>query len=291
MLASTVNVIMGVVFIVGLFATYIPQYHKICKKKSSHGLSNSYMILGNAATFLSSANSLIYYINGSQQQSQQSQSPMGSVWIQGWRHTPTIGSEKFLGLGIIILQWVLFMTNYVMYVWFHPHVHQPNPFEKRELRVKRNVIWGFVISNMLLVILLGITLGFLSHYGWHYDENGDTYLAIWSVFLEVLTTTFFLLHYVPQIWETYQLKDVGSISLISLGIMCPGSYVWTVFLACQSYVTGNPDASKPQVWVPYLIVATMQLVLLIMGMYYERRKRPFQYLVHSVDESEAAVVW
>jgi hypothetical protein len=72
--------------------------------------------------------------------------------------------------------------------------------------------------------------------------------------------------------------------------MCPGSFIWTIFLASQSKITSNPNASQPQVWIPYLIVGIMQLVLLIMGIYYERmNKKRNDYLLQINDDLDIPI--
>jgi len=258
--SERLNSIVGFLFILGIIGIYIPQYYKIYKKKSSYGLSNTFMILGNMATFLTSVNSLIYYINA----------------FPCMRKENCV--EQFMGLGIIILQWILFLINYIMFVYYHPSKHSSL------IKFKINVNWGFILSNTCGIICLAITIGFLGVDGWKY-KTADAKFLVWSYILEVLITTLFLLHYIPQIWETYKLKEIGSISLVSLGIMCPGSYIWTFFLVCQSTITNNPNASRPQVWIPYLVVGTMQLILLIMGIYYNRkRERQRKFLLEINDE-------
>jgi uncharacterized protein with PQ loop repeat len=262
--AGTLNIIVALLFILGIIGIYLPQYYKIYTKKSSYGLSNTFMILGNSATLLSSINSLIYYINAFPCSSKQK------------------CAQEFMGLAIIILQWILFLINYVMFVRYHPSSR-----DKEGMSWK--VGWGFIVSNVFGVCCLAITVGFLVKDQWHY-ETSETSFGVWSDILEVLITCLFLLHYIPQIWETNRLKDIGSISLVSLGIMCPGSFIWTIFLASQSKITSNPNASQPQVWIPYLIVGIMQLVLLIMGIYYERmNKKRYDYLLQINDDLDIPI--
>jgi len=261
--SELINILVGIAFIIGIVGIYIPQYHKIYIKQSSHGLNNSFMILGNTATLLSTVNSIIYYINAL---------PCSNC------------TEEFLGLSIITLQWLLFLINYILFLRYHPSGQDLGS------HMDRRVTWGFIGSNIFGALCFGITIGFLAVDHWHYDIHDQT-IVVWSDILEVLITFFFLLHYIPQIWETYRLRDIGSISLISLGIMCPGTFIWTGFLASQSMITNNPDASKPQVWVPYLIVGTMQLVLLVMGIYYEREKNKMKaYYLMQVDDEDQDII-
>ena len=122
---------------------------------------------------------------------------------------------------------------------------------------------------------------------WHNVSSSDVTTLI--TVIQVGITGMFLIHYIPQIWETYKLKRAGSLSLITLSLMTPGSFFWTVFLATQSYLVPNSKGeSNPLVWVPYLVVGIFQGILLIMGLYYERqtKKRIGVYEVLIDDDQE-----
>ena len=247
-----INDIIALIFTIILIIIYIPQLWKIYRTKSNVGINMWYMFLGHSASLLTTINSLIFYIDG-------------------WKVcNGIIGCvETFIGYGIIVNQWLLFL---IMYILFIIYIHRPD--EIGIFGIKRGILikFTFGLSMILGIIILSITLILLNMNKWEYGEKKD--LTIWSSFVEIIILVFFLIHYMPQIYECYRIKSAGSISLITLAIMTPGSIIFTIYLALQgSYFTTNKDTSNPMVWIPYLIVGIMQAILLGMGIYYERKKR------------------
>lgn len=138
------------------------------------------------------------------------------------------------------------------------------------LRTKKSNIILFILCQILGIILLLITLLIIlverKYATPQQQDDINRGINIWSNILEITTLVMFCLHYLPQIWETVRLKKVGSLSLVTLGMMCPGTFLWTYFLANQS------DANL-SIWLPYFSVGIMQAVLLAIGIYYEVRDR------------------
>ncbi len=294
------NDIIGIVFLVLLIIIYIPQYHKIGSNKSSKGLNAWFMFFGHTACWWSWSNTLIFYING--------------WWsCQG----ATNCAESFIGFGIVVVQWLLYFIMYLMYLGY---LNEPNElyYKRIKLTNKRMAIMTFSASILLCLVKTLVDLLLLQKYNWHNpinstnnttnfmdinsylnsNNNNNIYTEYliesndpnpvpldimgWTEFAEAVILGFFLVHYIPQIYETYQQKSTGSISLITLAFMCPGTFVWTVYLALQGQIIdNNKQASNPIVWVPYLIVFIMQGVLLGMGIYYERVKKRQMYLLFS----------
>lgn len=272
---TVTNDIIGVVFLLLLIIIYIPQYHKICKNRSSQGLNAWFMFFGHTAAFWTWSNTLIFYING---------------W---WTCQGTAGCmESFIGVGIVVVQWLLYLIMYLLYLYF---LHEPNELYygsstrqlskclsncRSSLTNKFVARSTFTVSVILSLIKLTGDLVLLHKYEWHNPDPEPTDFTAWTAFAEVIILTFFLIHYIPQIYETYQQKSAGAISLITLAFMCPGTFMWTVYLALQGQIIDdNQQASDPIVWVPYLVVFVMQGVLLYMGLYYERKKRQNLYLL------------
>lgn len=267
------NLLFTIGFTVGLLVIYLPQFWKMISMKSSHGFNQLFMFMGHTASFLSCLNSLIYYINN---------------W---WNcHGSLECTESFFGFGLIVFQWLLFWVFYVLYIIYHPQDrHDVVIINSSDsgcecghlFKTRKIAICFFIASHIIIFLSTVCTLSILGVARWHESEQNPE-LMIWSGILELLILILFLGHYIPQIYETYQLEQVGSLSLITLGLMCPGTFVWTVYLAMQPGLTNNgqkeshPDAtifnSQLMVWIPYLIVGIMQFILLVIGIYYERRR-------------------
>lgn len=82
-----------------------------------------------------------------------------------------------------------------------------------------------------------------------------------------MATALAAIQYVPQIWMTYHLKHVGSLSIPMMCIQTPGGFLFAASLAARLGWAGWST------WVIYLITASMQGSVLAMGIYYELAAR------------------
>jgi len=280
---SIINDVIGITFLIAVIVIYIPQFVKLYQKKTSHGFSPWFMFLGHTASFWTCANTLVYYING---------------W---WDcHGTTNCSENFIGFALVVAQWILYFIMYIFYLLYLPdskELYYPKYRKYCRLTKRQFVNLTFTISIILSAAALIANLFLLNKYHWHDPSSGAPDLVASTSAIEILILIFFLIHYFPQIYETYRIKEAGSISLVTLALMCPGTFGWTLYLALQGKIGPNSQAGNPMVWVPYLIVGLMQAVLLGMGVYYERQKRRNLYHL-LIDEDEVknqqqvqVVVW
>lgn len=93
----------------------------------------------------------------------------------------------------------------------------------------------------------------------------------WANFLGIFSTVLASIQYFPQIYTTYMLKRVGSLSIPMMCIQTPGSFVWAASLAAR---LGKEGWSA---WGVYVVTGCLQGTLLVMGSYFEimhrRRER------------------
>lgn len=89
----------------------------------------------------------------------------------------------------------------------------------------------------------------------------------WANFLGILSTILAVIQYFPQIWTTFMLKRVASLSIPMMCIQTPGSFVWSASLAGRVGVEGW------SAWGVYLVTGCLQGTLLVMGVIYELRWR------------------
>lgn len=75
------------------------------------------------------------------------------------------------------------------------------------------------------------------------------------------------IQYLPQIWTTFTLKHVGSLSIPMMLIQTPGGFLFAGSLASRLGVEGWST------WGVYLVTGTLQGCLLGMGIYYEFQAR------------------
>lgn len=71
------------------------------------------------------------------------------------------------------------------------------------------------------------------------------------------------IQYFPQIYTTFRLRRVGSLSIPMMCIQTPGSLVWAGSLAHRLGIEGWST------WGVYLVTALLQGTLLSMGVYFE----------------------
>ena len=85
--------------------------------------------------------------------------------------------------------------------------------------------------------------------------------------LGLAATALAVTQYLPQLWTTYSLKSVGSLSIPMMCIQTPGSYVWAASLAVRLGWEGW------SIWGLYVMTGTLQGCILALGIVYELRER------------------
>lgn len=105
--------------------------------------------------------------------------------------------------------------------------------------------------------------------------------------LGVLAGALAAVQYLPQIWTTWRLQHVGSLSIPMMCIQTPGGFVFAASLAARLGPSGWST------WAVYLVLAVLQGVLLIMGLSFEYRDwkaRQALQVEGGVDGSEQTAV-
>lgn len=124
--------------------------------------------------------------------------------------------------------------------------------------------WQTAVLVGLLCVLHGLIVIILT--GVFFIALPD-HLVFWANLLGIMATVLAAIQYVPQIWMTYHLKHVGSLSIPMMCIQTPGGFLFAASLFARLGWEGWST------WVIYLITASMQGSVLIMGVYYEYTAR------------------
>jgi len=95
-------------------------------------------------------------------------------------------------------------------------------------------------------------------------------LQSWANFLGILSTALAVIQYFPQIYTTWVIKRVASLSIPMMCIQTPGSFVWAASLATRL------GAGGWSAWGVYCVSGVLQGTLLGMGLYYEWRIRKME---------------
>lgn len=89
------------------------------------------------------------------------------------------------------------------------------------------------------------------------------HLPTWANVLGVMAGLLAAVQYLPQIWTTYHLKHVGSLSIPMMCIQTPGGFVFAGSLFARLGWAGWSS------WGIFVLTATMQGILLSLAIYYE----------------------
>lgn len=239
------NDIIGYIILFGIIGSYIPQYIKIVRKKSSNGISDKFLFIGYIGSIASFNNAFIFY-------------------FPEWKecHGFWDCDTRTLGFSQLLFQCICFFIFYLLFMLYFSDIELSICEPCGPCCSKKLVAWIlFLISNLFLISLSITTFELTLH-----DLINIRTLNLYADILSGIVIGAALIQYLPQIYKTYSEKFPGSLSLITLGIQCPGSFAWTIFLAIQ-------DGSNISTWLPYLVTATLQLILLILATFYYHKNK------------------
>ena len=92
-------------------------------------------------------------------------------------------------------------------------------------------------------------------------------LQSWANTLGVLATILAAIQYLPQLYTTWRLQAVGSLSIPTMCIQTPGSFIWAASLAKRLGLAGWST------WGLYLVTGTLQGMVLAACISFEIRDR------------------
>jgi hypothetical protein len=88
-------------------------------------------------------------------------------------------------------------------------------------------------------------------------------MPAWANFLGILSAILASIQYFPQIYTTFRLRAVGSLSIPMMCIQTPGSLIWASSLAARKGWAGW------SIWGVLVVTACLQGTLLAMAIYFE----------------------
>lgn len=92
-------------------------------------------------------------------------------------------------------------------------------------------------------------------------------LGLWANTLGIIATILAAIQYLPQIWLTYNLGHIGSLSIPMMCIQTPGSFLWSGSLFARLGWGGWST------WGVFLVTGCLQGCLLVMGISFVLRDR------------------
>ncbi|KAI9653254.1 MAG: hypothetical protein M1829_001326 [Trizodia sp. TS-e1964] len=247
------NFTISILLFLGILISYLPQHYRIVSRRSSIGISPYFVLLGTTSGTCALAN--ILCLEESRHNIDCCKVISGYACFAG-----------VLGIAQVAVQWFCFSVILLFFLVFFPRASMLSPPNKANdtdhLPTYRTALLVALtsVAHVLLTLLISIYL-FLSHR----DQ-----LQTWAVILGISATILASIQYFPQLWTTYKLRAVGSLSIPMMLIQTPGSFVWVASLAARYGVAGWSS------WIIYLVTGCLQGALLAMCIYFElvaRRQR------------------
>ncbi|KAF8417967.1 hypothetical protein EV426DRAFT_351371 [Tirmania nivea] len=249
------NLLFSLLILVGILGSYIPQHHRIISRQSSEGISPFFLLLGctsGTGTFL---NILIL-----------SRNVLGCCRYIGGFNCFAAG----LGVAQVGTQWICFVVIILLFMIYVPRdtksLAPPPPPPSQS--------WKNPFSNThptastALIVTLACIVHFVVHIilAFYIAAIRPSSLVSYASFLGVQATILASVQYIPQIFTTWKLGHVGSLSIPMMCIQTPGSFVWAVSLAMRE---GTAWSS----WITYVVTGILQGCLLVMCVMFEIRDR------------------
>ena len=167
-----------------------------------------------------------------------------------------------LGIAQITVQWACFFLVTFLFLIFIPRHHEDessdNPAEISDSAANTAVgVVAIAVAHFITVFILSVV--FLARFPQHIQTFANA--------LGVSSSILASIQYIPQIWTTWKLQDVKSLSIPMMCIQTPGSFVWVVSLAVRL----GPEGWSA--WTVYLVTGCLQGCLLVMGIMFILRDR------------------
>ncbi|KAF2268751.1 PQ loop repeat protein-like protein [Lojkania enalia] len=240
-----VNFSVSVFIVLGILVSYLPQHYKIISRRSSAGLSPLFVLLGTVSGTASIANILTL---------PESTRDMGCCKEIG--RFPC--AAALLGITQIGVQWTCFFFIMLLFLIFFPR-NSPEADINERLPTWKEAI---------LVLSLSLTFfifAFLGSVIFVYALPG--HIRGWANFLGLLGTLLAAIQYLPQIYMTWKLQEVGSLSVPMMCIQTPGSFVFASSLAVRLGPGGW------SAWGLFILTGCLQGILLGMSLSFLWRER------------------
>jgi uncharacterized protein with PQ loop repeat len=235
--------------VIGILVSYLPQHYKIFARRSSEGLSPYWVLLGGLSSIAAIGNILV--LPASRQQMSCCTELDGGAC-----------AAALLGVAQIGVQWTCFMIIVLLFLVFFPRsdaeaqdltastasLTHSNPAKRSD----QLIVGASIFVSFFLVAMVSLVLVF------RYPHHTQT----WADLLGTISGVLSGVQYLPQIYYTWVLKDLKSLSLGTLVIQAPGAFVFAFSLWQRVGWEGWST------WLVYIVTGLLQAVLLVMAVRY-----------------------
>ncbi|KAH8836755.1 hypothetical protein MCOR27_008944 [Pyricularia oryzae] len=241
-----INLIVSIFILVGMLISYLPQHYRIISRGTSEGISPYFVLLGVTSATSGFANILTL--------------PQSRQDVTCCKDLDTFHClAGLLGIAQLGVQWICFAVILVLFLVFFRY-GDTTIQDEEELPDEAQPKWQTAVMVAVVCFLHGLVVIIITAVmGYIFPDH----LSAWANSLGIMAAVLAGIQYIPQIWTTYHLKHVGSLSIPMMCIQTPGGYLFAGSLFARLGWAGWSS------WGIFLLTATMQGVLLCMGIYYE----------------------
>eukprot|EP00158_Paraphelidium_tribonemae_P004404 Partr_v1_DN26737_c1_g1_i3_m8679 putative PQ loop repeat protein len=229
--------------VVGMFFSYLPQHIKIIRLKSSDGLSPWYQLLGCIASASVVQNAFILQFGLFK---------CCEIFSAGKC------AESLLALVQLSVQMGCIVTTMILFIIFFPkerkHIIGLSSGEIcMSYEYSRAVYIGIAVASYtsLIVVISVIMVATLG------DASASLATEIWADILGLVSLVISVFQFFPQLFQTYVTWQVGALSIPSMCMQTPGSFILVYTLAVR-------PGTNASTWITYLFTGILQFILLSM---------------------------
>ncbi|KAK6206096.1 hypothetical protein LQW54_007931 [Pestalotiopsis sp. IQ-011] len=229
-----------------LLISYTPQWARIVSRKSAEGLSTFYILLGSLSGVCAVGNILMLPSTEADMGCCTTNSKFACI-------SGLLGTFQVI-FGVACFWIVLFMYVYYSEEEYNAEIHGrrlswSGP-ERTFRRAKRAWMVLLAVCGFAFAILL-VSATIMNRF------KGAA--QTWADLLGVAVACLACVQWIPQTWTTWNLKSLGSLSLLSLCLMTPYTWIFGINMVIRVGFAGW------SAWIVYILVGTMQIVLITMG--------------------------
>lgn len=242
-----VNLVLSIAITAGLVGSYLPQHILIHKRKTSDGISPFFLLLG----LTSCTNSLI------------------NIVVLQWNVlrccaylSGGVCFANSLGVVQMLLQWVMFTTTLVLFLIYFPRPHNFRadsfgaahpvavPVPRASSRGWQASVAVTCVCIVHLVVFFLVSLSFLR------KSATRAQAILWANWVGGTGAVLSTMQYLPQLVTTLRRRSRGSLSLATLAIQAPGSFILAYSIAVRPGVRWSS-------WLLFVVTGALQLLLLL----------------------------
>lgn len=247
---GVVGIIVAIIILIGMLISYLPQHYRIISRKTSEGISPYFVLLGVTSATSGFANILTL---------PQSRQDVGCCKELDTFHC----MAGLLGIAQLGVQWICFAFILVLFLVFFRSSGTEVPEAEDGDEAEDPPSWQTAITVACLCLVHGLLIIILTAV---FAVVTPDYLSGWANALGLMAALLAAVQYIPQIYTTYHLKHVGSLSIPMMCIQTPGGYLFAASLFGRLGWDGWSS------WGIFLLTATMQGLLLYLAIYYEVKR-------------------